>query len=337
MDLVEYLPIPYQISKDHLLEIKPEQRMLAVDKRNSMYRQMSALDLLSCTKIKHLYYCKTGNTFYRSSEKSCLFSLYTRNMVDIEEHCPVQIEVNTDRLIQMSNKELIIYHHKKQSVQHHCLASESHDDSISFSGFKQFYLHPGCRVTSPKFMAEGSVDLFYHSDEVVETDLHFLDHKFTFNFSDKVDDKLINTLNEVGSRKGLHIRDIKQLLKSEERGFHVKIGLVGIVVLILILIVCGCLCKIFGCRKVLLCGELCCKNSVPPPVSFPSAPPAIAYKALPTPMATYRPPVPQTRELTPANADVNVDENEIVRAPFMNPAGRYNAMYRDVRFANPEA
>ena len=114
MSLYEYLPIPYQISPDHLLEIVPDQRMIAVDNRNSKYRQMSALDLTSCTKVKHLYYCKTGNTFYRNSEKTCLFSLYTRNMVDIEEHCPVKIEVNADKLIQMSNKELIIYHHKKQ-------------------------------------------------------------------------------------------------------------------------------------------------------------------------------------------------------------------------------
>lgn len=225
LDLFEFSPLPVEIGPNHFLEISTNEKVLAVNDRNTHFRVLSAYDLSLCHKIDRLFYCKNSNHYFRSTADSCLFSLYTRNLAKAMDVCQFSVELKSNRMIQLSNNQVVIYHHKEQPVKHLCDHSAAHEDSISFTGFRTFLLNPSCQIVSPDFIAEGSSSIFYYADTIENTDLDLLDSDLVVELQDHLSD-LLDHLSTVGSSKNIKVKDLNALFAKETKAHHIKIGLI---------------------------------------------------------------------------------------------------------------
>lgn len=245
LTLFEYVSLPLEVGPDHFLELHPQNKIMAVNKDNTLYKTFSANDLSLCEKVSGLFYCKHSNHYFRTTYRTCVYYLYTRNLEKVQEECPVSLQVKKDKIMQITNDEVIVFHRKEQTATHICEMATTHEEEISFKGFKTFILKPGCRVQTPNFVLEGTSDIFFQAEAVLDKEMDLVDNELILDLGEHLD-YFMNNLREVGSDKNLTIRDLTALFAHEKRThFSISI-LMGLVILAGFILACYCWCKCKG-------------------------------------------------------------------------------------------
>ena len=245
LTLFEYVSLPLEVGPDHFLELHPRNKIMAVNKDNTLYKTFSASDLSLCEKVSGLFYCKHSNHYYRTTYSTCVYYLYTRNLEKVQEECPVSLEVKRDKVLQIANDEVIVFHRKEQTATHICEMATTHEEEITFEGFKTFVLKPGCRVQTPNFVMEGTSDIFYQAETVLDKEMDLENDDLVLDLGMHLN-YFMNDLREVGSDRNLTIRDLTALFAHEKRThFSISI-LTGLIILAGLILLCYCWCKCRG-------------------------------------------------------------------------------------------
>ena len=248
LELLEYMPVPYEISQGHFLHLQPESQFLAISKDTQSFQLLDHHDLTLCHDVGRppITYCQGSSVQLRRGYPSCLFSLYDQDGDKVSKLCNIKIKRKRDVVIQLSHRDLLVYHEHPTTMYYHCSLSTNAKDQVPFQGFRKIHLNPGCQATTNAVKLQGSTEVYLHSKlsmEAKEIDLssfHFDDIRNHLSFS-------VHDLDLVGSKEGLKIKDIHALYAEETSKVLWSIGLVtGIMLLILIgcIVYCSCRC---GC------------------------------------------------------------------------------------------
>lgn len=329
--LYEFVALPYPFGDGHFMKVRPDKQILAIDDRHDNFKDMTFREFSLCQKIGHLYVCKHENAYARATHSSCLFSLFKRDVREVRERCELIFSVKSDQVIQVSNTEAMVYHSKPRTARLDCIMAENHGDEINFQGFKTFYVQPGCRVITPDFVVEGSIELFFEADEVVQTDFYMLNDHILPELAGTLTTNLMDKLSLVGSAEGLKFRDIQKLIKEHETSFHFKVGLISGIGFLLVVGMCAylyCAC----CRGKCDCCQIRRTRKQPKQRPPRPPPPTVRFKLHNT-SQDPNDDVPEDDAiemlpLSPPSAppvEIAPDPN---RASFRNPSNKkYNKMY----------
>ena len=225
MTIFKFHPLPLKIH-DHLMTFDPSVTYLAVSKNNSVYRPLTNVDLANCRTIHHLKFCKDGNFFYKSGHNSCIRSLYQGHEQDILNYCPVKFGPETNAMIRLNNEKVVIYHKEVENIQISCSMGNPASDSISFQGFKQFTIFPGCRLQSQHFVLDGVTNT-YSIPQDIHVQLPDFNRLEDFKSLQSHLNISLDELNSITSQQSLHINDIDALFKKYEQSNVITLTLLG--------------------------------------------------------------------------------------------------------------
>ena len=220
MDLFELISLPVMLEMDQYSPLKkakgtaevflkpqPKKNIIAVQPTSNMVRALSRPDLDECQEMNLVYFCPTLNIYHREDEFECVVGLYTKHDKVIQEHCPWTVHPAEDAAIQLDSNNFIVYQHKTSEVQYKCGKAIRNKP---MRGLYEFFVAPGCTLTTDKFVIHGQMDFALTAPVVIshEWAINNMDFGDDFpfeSFANSVQDKT----SEVGTSKGLTIRDLK--------------------------------------------------------------------------------------------------------------------------------
>lgn len=157
--LKRWIPLPiHSHSNDHSLYLMPEVTsvLLSVNPEAPDHMQASpvtAEELTSCHKYKHLYLCPPERAEYVSKEADCLTSLYAAslrpNEHDVKDICPFKKVQKLDIAVRMSHRIFRLFLATSQVLTGRC---ERGSVSLgSWEGLLEVEIPEGCHVTTRHF------------------------------------------------------------------------------------------------------------------------------------------------------------------------------------------
>ena len=321
LKIFQYRPVPMRIH-NHLMTFQPETSYIAVDQSRSLFRPIPSLEFERCLTFHHIRYCAHNNFYFKTNQPSCVKSLFLSQSEALLQECPVHFTTDTqDRLIKINYEYVIIFHSTKKVATMTCHLHRSQSQSLTFSGLKRFRMFPGCQLTTPSFVVDGSSNVYSSPQEIeirtpdinVKAEFERLQHHFNVSSA---------TLDSIPSQKNLHIADINALFDKENQAWTIGFSVLGIIALGIgaLLICCFCVKCILPCFRT--CRDFF-SSFMPSSPSTPSAGRRSNVPSRPPP----RPPVPSYEIVTfSRNRSSNQDDAQ-ARRSLRNPARSVNILY----------
>lgn len=245
MNLYEFVPTPLQLKDDQFLIPHSDYNYLAVNEGQNLFRELTLDDLALCHELNKVKYCKKGNFYASSNEDTCLTSLWHNDNEKVIKHCSFNFKKLEDHISQVSHNEFLLFSKQTTRLQKECPLEHPSTESVTFKGLYQFTAAPGCRLSTDKFVMDGTIDIYSDPVQVKIKTLDLMQKLQHLNLPQlypKLNDR---SLSLIGSSKGLKIKNIEKELKSEnehELLVQIVVGSVsGAIFLVCIFLVIYCI------------------------------------------------------------------------------------------------
>ena len=235
MDLYELVSLPVMLEMDHYTPLKkaegaaevylkpqPKKNIIAVQSTSNMVRAMTRDDLEECDEMNMVYFCPTLNIYHREDEFECVVGLYTKNDKVIRDHCPWTIHPAMDAAVQLDSNNFILYQHKAGEIQYKCGKAIRNKP---MRGLYEFFVAPGCTLTTEKFVIHGQMDFALTAPVVISHEWAIDSIEFEEDFPlSSLAELVAEQTSEVGSSKGLTIKDLQAEYSSSWWSRVSKVG-----------------------------------------------------------------------------------------------------------------
>ena len=145
LSLHQYLPFPLSqdFATNHSLTPSVgEKDILAFGFMNT-FKILSQSDLTGCHKMGETYFCKGRNVLETQMDKSCLGSLFMKQLAGMKKFCKFEIKPLTEQVFQLSRNKWQVYSQIPFTTTIVC-EKEISPLSVEYSTFIE--LKPGCKV-----------------------------------------------------------------------------------------------------------------------------------------------------------------------------------------------
>ena len=226
MQLMEYLKIPLSLggSSRFILPV-PEAELLAISTTQNLYRPISKSELNACTRVAELHYCRQDNFLDKRFHESCLVALYLGDHVKIGQNCRVKIQPTQDYLVQLNATTFVLYQHERSYIDLEC--SGRKEAPYSFVGVRKVTIQPGCTVSTRSFVFESAQGVF-GEPEWIEQKVFNASWAISADILTRLQfasDKFYQRLSDMGSEKGIRVRNLVQEFADEEKATLYNFGL----------------------------------------------------------------------------------------------------------------
>jgi hypothetical protein len=252
LDLYKFLPGPIRIGEERFLIPKPEAQILAIGSHSStQFRAISEVDLASCKELGRRYYCPGQNFMARDVDHSCLFNLFHNRQHEMVELCQFSVmPPGKDYLVQLDPSNFLLYQATPGIVTIRC--PHHRGTSVTpFSGLRRINLRPGCKAMSTQFTFYGELNI-HLTDESLQPVIQVATNLTKYlpkDISGPEFDSVITQIQQIGTTKGVKIRDVATELRNERRQHWINLALsvgCGVVLLILLAIILYYCCRAEG-------------------------------------------------------------------------------------------
>ena len=254
LTMYKYLRTPLPLQKyNKLLVPEVEHDYIVIDDTNSLVRTFSQDVFSSCLKLNKKFYCKDLNYYYSSHSKDCLPSLFRQDNEAALASCKFSITDSKQELFQISPNKFYLPGINSTTLTKRCPFSNPVEETQIFNSYTEISVPAGCRVTGKDYTIDGTRDIYFEPRVVHYKYLELANawvEKQIPHFIHHVHRKMIH---DIGSSKGVHIKDIASQLEHENLEYQVKLygGIITLIlVVITILSLCYCFCR--GCPDICL-------------------------------------------------------------------------------------
>lgn len=227
MDLYELVSLPVMLESDHYSPLKkavenaevylkpqPKKTIIAVQPETNMVRALTRDDLSKCEDMNSMYFCPDLNIYHRDDERECVVGLYTKNSEIIRDRCPWTVHPAQDAAVQLDSNHFVIYQHDNRDIKLKCGSAIR---TKSFRGLYEFYVPPGCTLTSDKFVIHGQMDFAITAPTVVSHPWALDQMEFEEDFPYTSFAKAIAKKTAgIGSTGGVTIKDLSKEYSEDE-------------------------------------------------------------------------------------------------------------------------
>jgi hypothetical protein len=241
MDLLEFVHVPMSIGKvPRFVLPNPEAAILAISRTQNMFRAMEKSSLAECSRVGELYTCRQDNLYDRRFHDSCLVSLYSTDNAGITRNCRFVVQPASDFLAQLNGTTFLLYQHDPAYVELAC--GDAREKAI-FDGVRKVIVPPGCSVTTRSFVFDGAQSIFGDAVDVEQRVFSSVDimTQSLLHQLGNISDENYARLAEMGSTKGLKIKDIVKEFADQTTTSIITIGL-GTCLLVILSCICCILC-----------------------------------------------------------------------------------------------
>lgn len=314
MTVYRYQSLPYLL-KNHLLEFRPHQKFIAVNKAKQLYRPLANDALLHCIKFKHVRYCKDNNIAYKELHESCIHSLYSSSEQEIINNCPIKLTPIQDTMVRLNHEYVILFHKELNEAKMTCSMGLPQKDTITFKGFRKIRVFPGCRLETNQFIVDGAND-YYTEPSELQMSLPSFDEVQQFKDMQQHLNNSIGTehLDEIVSQKDLRVKDINGLFKKYAYTNTLTLSLIGGVV------------SMIGMFLFCCCFVKCCWPIIKRKFQKPTIQRSRRHDYEP-PTEQYEMPRRRPTRPPPPEPSVSFTRQTTDRKSYRNPAGRMNVLY----------
>jgi hypothetical protein len=209
MDLFEFISTPVKV-QDMTLEVRPSQRVLAIDDKGHTGLEMSHDELVRCqAEERHdgrIFLCPNANLIRNEIRKTCLGGIFFGLQEEIDGKCDHVIHrEKSEEVKQIGKNEILIFSERNQTLIEKC-SNGTRYHWIS-EGLVARKVEAGCELSTRDFT--------FKALKEIDSDENFLRReiqtkKFGF-LQDKTGPELREALRALQGLKEPEIIDVKQL------------------------------------------------------------------------------------------------------------------------------
>jgi hypothetical protein len=153
--LKEYLSLPAPLSTRTLIDLAPEDNIIAIRDDNEFFRTTTTADLAKCEVLEDHYYCPTGNVRFEATkaalptlrpQSQCIYYLFKQLASDADKACPKKLLPFFNDVRQIGTTRFVAYVTHTQQVTIICASRKINDKRTIRAPRTDFDLAEGCEI-----------------------------------------------------------------------------------------------------------------------------------------------------------------------------------------------
>ena len=217
LDLHELIPTPIRITNGKFMTPSVPRTLLGVSSKQEKFRELSYNELHECRSLNNIWYCDHANFYQLRYVGNCIVNLWLHDSERILETCKFAFLQDRDAITQLSPNEFLVYLENSTTVTRSCPMVSNTPDSVTLSGLQSLTAEPGCRISTPDYLMDGTTAVYTNPMAIDVKTLDFTGYlEEVMEASDQAFYELsMNSLRKVGDSIGLKIQDVRDLLTQE--------------------------------------------------------------------------------------------------------------------------